>query len=71
MTFFNEKITVRLRDRDLERMEDYVEKHKDIYDNVSHFMRAAALEKLKRGEWQNDPILSEQNKSNKKDRPDA
>lgn len=44
--FFTDKITVRFRKQELKEIKKIVKKKKDIYDDVSHFIRCATIKEI-------------------------
>lgn len=44
--FFTEKITIRFRHKELKEIKRIVKKQKDVYDDVSHFIRCATIKEI-------------------------
>lgn len=45
--FMDKQITIRIRDVELEKVEEIVKEHPEIYDDVSHFIRCAIMKQIR------------------------
>lgn len=46
MTFFDVKIATRIRVDELKEIQKIINKNRDKYENISHFVRAAIIKKI-------------------------